>query len=465
MKKVIFIFLFLAGGLMQQLFAQAKPLTPGNIISVSDIHFDPFYDPSLMSKLITSDYKLWPGIFGSSTITQFSPYKSDSNFPLFKSALAAMQQQNPGPGFIVITGDFLCHDFTGQYGQYGSAYPDSMKSFTAKTIKFMAMLFDQYFPKTVVLPVLGNNDSYCGDYMIEPAGPFLNMFAKAWVPLQRNNSPAADINFVNAFSKGGYYTFPIPGSPGGMLVLLNTVFFSKKYVNYCGSMPGNPAGDELTWLGGIFKQNKVIKSKLWLVCHIPPGIDAYLSSQPGQGSCAQNIHAMWKDSSNKVFLDLVTKNAAFIHAGFAGHTHMDDFRVFYNKAGTPVSFLHITPAISPYFGNNPGFQLVSYNKTSFNLLNSQTYYLNLNNSNPAWAFEYNFNTTYGISGINPLTLDQVRKKLSSGTVYLNKYIGYYDVSNPSLNGINSGNWKAFWCTTGNLSKASFAGCYCGANGQ
>jgi hypothetical protein len=43
-----------------------------------------------------------------------------------------------------------------------------------------------------------------------------------------------------------------------------------------------------------------------------------------------------------------------IVASFAGHTHMDDFRLIGGREGR-YAFALITPAVSPIFGQNPGF--------------------------------------------------------------------------------------------------------------
>lgn len=459
MKKISAIILIMLAGCMQILTAQPGRSATGNILSASDIHFNPFFDPSLMDKLVKADYKQWPAIFNSSTIKQPNGYNSDANYPLFISALTAMKKQNSSPAFIIITGDFLCHSFQSNYAKYAPQYPDSVRSFTSKTIKLMAMMFDRYFPKSVVLPVLGNNDSFCGDYMIEPGGGFLNMFARAWAPLQRNHNKVSDNAFIAGFTKGGYYTYALKDGSGGKLVLLNTIFFSSNYNNSCETRPANPAADELSWLDNLLKHSRQKNGKLWLVAHIPPGIDVNKTIN-GKGSCAQNIRTMWRDSCNQVFQRMVIKYASIIRAGFAGHTHMDDFRLLYDAKGVPVYFMHITPAVSPLFANNPGFQSLTYNKASFKVLDSKTYYLNVNIPNAAWAFEYDFGKTYGVNGINPASLDKIRKKIAANTADLNNYIKYYDMSNPQSDGINAQNWKAYWCATGNLTTATFSGCYC-----
>jgi sphingomyelin phosphodiesterase acid-like 3 len=464
MKHTGLIILLLLGVAGTRLSAQSKTAGQGNIISISDVHFNPFFDSTLVNKLIVSNYGQWAGIFRSSAIQKPNGYGSDSNFPLLVSALAAMRRQNPSPDFMVITGDFLCHNFQKNFARYGKAYPDSLRSFSTKTIRFMAMMLNQYFPQTTILPVLGNNDSFCGDYMIDPDGEFLNNFARAFAPLQRNHNAHADARFIATFSKGGYYTFSLRDGSGGKMVMLNTVFFSNKYSNACGGLKGNPAGVELNWLAGVLKQSQAAKSKLWLACHIPPGIDAYASSKNATGNCLQDIKTMWRDSCSAVYLGLVTRYAPIIHAGFAGHTHMDDFRLLYQN-GKPISFMHITPAVSPLFANNPGFQVITYSKATFSLLNAKTYYLNLNSTAPAWAFEYDYQKAYGVKNISPASLNAVRQKIATDTAYRNKYINFYDVGNGPGNGVNLQNWKAYWCTTGNLTTATFADCYCGVAAQ
>lgn len=455
--RFVILLLLLTAGRSPGLKAQDPPAS-GAFLSASDFHFNPFFDPSLVDTLVRTDYTGWAGIFESSAITTPNSYGSDPNYPLFKSALMAMQQQNPQPAFILISGDFLCHDFQSNFGYYAPNYPDSLRSFIAKTINFMAWMLDHYFPKTIVLPVLGNNDSYCGDYEVQPNSPFLAMFARAWAPLQRNNDAVADSNFVQQFSIGGYYTYPLNYGIRAQLVLLNTVFFSAKYVNSCGNAADNPAADEMKWLDSLLQQSNTQRRAAWMVYHIAPSIDVYATLR-GHGTCASNITLMWDQGYNSQFLSLVTRYPSVVRAAFAGHTHMDDFKVIYNRT-LPVSFIHLTPAVSPLFANNPGFQQITFDTATLRLLNAATFYLNLGKGATAWIPEYNFRKTYGVNGINAASLSQVRRKIVTDTTFRNKYINLYNVSNPSGNGVNQTNWKAYWCGTGALTQQDFAKCYC-----
>jgi len=458
MKRNILILLLILGGTIS-VFAQ-KNVSNGKIICTSDVHFNPFFDHSLVVTLIKTPYKLWPSVFAKSKIQTANSWGSDSNYPLVKSALDAMQKQTPSPAFIIITGDFLCHSFKDSLLKCAPQYTDSLESFISKTTNLVAWMFDQHFPKTVVLPVLGNNDSYCGDYHISPIGSFLTMFAKAWVPLQRNHNAALDNAFIKQFTGHGYYTYALRDGSGGTMVMLNDIYMSLSYSDKCGDPTLNPAATELTWLGNVLKQAAAKNKKVWIADHIPPGVNVY-STVGKTNSCPQTVQLMMTDSSNKVFVGLMNTYHSTINASFSGHTHMDDFRVLYSAANVPISFIHITPAISPLFYNNPGFQIVEYSKTTFQLLNSQTYYYPLNLPQKAWTLEYDFQKTYGVTGINPITMDQVRQKILANPAYRANYVNYYDMSYPAGNGNNQVTWKGYWCGTGNFFGSSFEACNCG----
>ncbi len=468
MKKIAIV-LFSTLAVMQLSFGQKPTTGTGNILSVSDIHFNPFADAAPIRRLTQANYTRWTAIFDSLASKTPSQVGNDSNYALFISALKAMQKQNPSPDMIIITGDFLCHEFGTKFSSSAAMYPGTKEAFITKTINYMALKFKQYFPNTVILPVLGNNDSYCGDYKISPTGGFLSMFAKAWVPLQHNNNAAADAAFIRMFSTGGYYTFPLRDGSGGMAILLNTVLFVPGYQD-CNVPTQKPALAELAWLKGVLTQASTNKTKLWIVDHVPPGININPTVNPSNPAtpCTQNTQLMWTSSFNDTFIQHLTniqhltKYSNLIKANFSGHTHMDEFRVLYN-ATKPVSYVHVTPAISPLFYNNPGFETVTYNKTSLELIDYQTYFLNLKTNATQWAREYDFGKTYGVSAINPASLAKVSKKILDSAAYRNKYILYYNMSYPvTQDNINSTNWKGYWCGIGNFTINGFNQCYCNA---
>ena len=86
--------------------AGAAQQDTGTFVVLSDIHFDPFYDPDLKPQLQAADARQWLRIFGSSKVTKLSNYGADTNYPLLKSALASLRRRAPKPDFVLISGDF-----------------------------------------------------------------------------------------------------------------------------------------------------------------------------------------------------------------------------------------------------------------------------------------------------------------------------------------------------------------------
>ena len=131
--------------------------------------------------------------------------------------------------------------------------PEAYRDFTTKVIRFLAAEFRNRYPRTPILPALGNNDSYCGDYRITPDGPFASMFAAVWEPLLGLDQAHEGEAFRATFQRGGYYTIRLRQPAGHRVVVLNSVVFSQNYDNACGSSTHTPALDQLHWLAGTLE--------------------------------------------------------------------------------------------------------------------------------------------------------------------------------------------------------------------
>ncbi|MEO6694769.1 MAG: hypothetical protein ABIY50_06710, partial [Ignavibacteria bacterium] len=335
---------------------------------------------------------------------------------------------------------------------------DSLNLFIEKTIKFTTSMISKYFPSTTVFPTVGNDDAYCGNYMIDPGGPFLKMLGEAWEPIV--NAGGNNLSFKEDFSKGGYCIVNMPGRNKYKMLILNTVFFSTKYKNLCGDTLLDPGTDELTWLKKTLDECKLNNQKVWLSYHIPPGVDIY-ATIADTGSCEEKPFPSWDKKYNLEFIRIIHKYSSIIYSSFAGHFHRDDFRVLHNTI-RPVSYIHITPSISPIYGNNPAYQIISYNKSSFQLLNYETYYLkNLNVSDSAyWTFEYDFQTAYDQSQISPESMSAVRSLIWSDSVYRSRYILYYTANNPKAFPKDYNNWIYNYCGLASLEIKNYANCLC-----
>lgn len=453
--KKILILILLCTGLCS---AQQKE---NKFLNFSDLHFDPFYDSTIVDELVNSDYTEWESIFLNSNVQKVNLYKSDSNFPLFRSSMEEMSTRIPDPDFIIITGDFMGHDFSVEYEKFtGINNIDSLYEFKAKTIRFITSYILKFYPQTLIFPSVGNNDDFCGNYKITPEGDFLNLISVIWKPLVNAGGSNND-NFTEDFSKGGYCVLNFPGMKNFKMILLNTIYFSPKYINQCGDTLRDPGTEELVWLDSVLQQSTKLGQKVMLSYHIPPGADIY-GTIHGKGDCEEKIFSAWKDKYTEMFFRMVIKYGKSISSQFAGHFHRDDFRIFYDWF-EPVSFIHITPSISPIYDTNPSYQIFYYDQNEYEIVlnNFETYYLkDIETDKPYWTFEYDFNKSYDESAVTPLSMHNVSEKIFNDEKYRTSYIKYYTGMNAGMTVKDMSNWRYNWCGFGNLTKNDYANCMC-----
>jgi predicted MPP superfamily phosphohydrolase len=466
---LLFPLLFLAGcgsGTPQPVNNNNNNNVSGNtgngFLLISDIHFNPYYDPALVPELMKTDASQWEPIFAKSAVKGFgAPGKDETNYPLLVSTLQNMARTADKPDFIIFTGDFLAHQFDTRL-KSGTKPDEDYSSFVKKTISFLALVFSKYLPGQRVYFCLGNNDCDTGDYQIVPGGSFLKdtapIFAANFIKDADNQK-----SFNQTYPSGGYYAVTPLNSPNTSVISLNTSYFSVKYAVKTDEDPGNK---ELDWFENQLKDAKKHGKKVWLLMHIPPGANVFSTVSK------KEYVPMWQTHYNDRFIQLLKDNAAVITGSFAGHTHMDDFRVLV-QAPEPtkekqaqlqpqaLSFIRICPAISPQFGNNPGYQQFSYDRRSFSLIDFDTYWLNLEVADPLtaiWQKEYRFSTAFGQNAINANSMLTVYNGLKTDPTWRGLYTNYYNVGNLSQPVITDANFKAYHSGIGNWTETDFSAC-------
>jgi hypothetical protein len=101
-------------------------------------------------------------------------------------------------------------------------------------------------PGKPILLSLGNNDSSCGDYKIDPGGAYLAATREAVRSLAGAHLLAAD--FDETYSAGGYYAARHPTLADTTVVVLDDVLWSDEYDNACGTGGLEAATAMMTWL-------------------------------------------------------------------------------------------------------------------------------------------------------------------------------------------------------------------------
>jgi predicted phosphodiesterase len=424
----------------------------GTIISISDIHFDPLLstDSTVAHKIENSDYLHWEKIYASSSDKHISPIGEETNYNLLASALSQMKLSCPSPDFILFSGDLLAHKFRKYRTRVFANNERAYRAFVKQTLEFIGWRIHRTFPRAHVVFTLGNNDAY-EDYKLEPNGSFLHDTMNLYFTHYLKGEPAQLNAFARPFTTGGDYAFSPTGSSGNRILSLNDIFFS-------GKSGSNEYGwRQLQWLDSQLKAAKIKKQKVWIIFHIPPGVDVWSTLKKGHAVLFWD--SLHKDGDSKTFEDrfqeLIHVYSPEVKGMFAGHTHMDHFRLVSDRNHHWPAYVHITPAISPEFGNNPGFQVLTYDVQSFSVTDFDTYYYD----GAAWKEEYDFDAAYRRAPYNASNLAVLYQQLSNDPALRRSFVDYYDVENKRGNDITDRNWKAYWCGIGELTTGDFNACY------
>lgn len=432
----------------------------GIFLILTDIHFDPYTDPALVPELDKAPVTQWPRIFAKSDGSDVQGYGSDAGYRLTHSALRFIAGLGMTFDYVLYTGDYLSHHFISDYSRFAGQDGEGVTSFGIKTTRFVSDTIRSHVGDIPILGVLGNTDSVCGDYRIAPESPLTAGIRDQWAALSRAPGGFED------FDAGGYYKVPHPAVPGQDIIVLNNIFWSPKYVNACNPQGGNDPGDVMmTWLEHQLAETRQAGRKAQILLHVPPGINAYSSSK-GSGACDGRIMPFWRTPYGGRFLELMREHAGTVDYTFSGHTHMDSFTVLTDAGGKPLVASHITPAISPVFGNNPAFTAFLYDRKDGTVLDAATYYLaNLpeasSGARPDWKLEYVFRATYGVQDMSAASLSALAGQIAAQPAKRRTFETLYAATTQGSNPINAGNRRAYTCALTAVDSTSYATCYCG----
>ncbi|MFZ2445854.1 MAG: metallophosphoesterase [Syntrophobacteraceae bacterium] len=436
--------LFLACGLV---FAPHLLGAPGGqFLCVSDIHFDPLVglSASVGKQIVNSGYKSWHGIYAKHP-QPASGYGSETNFTLLDSALQEMRSACPHPDFIVFSGDLLAHAIHKMYAYVGN----DRHKLIRQTLSFISYQFDHYFPGVPIFFTLGNNDHY-HDYGFAPNDPFFRETGADFFRFYLKGDGVSRASFDKSFFAAGNYSARPAASPKNKIIALNNNFFSISSQN----QHKEESLKQLDRLESELASARAKRERVWIVMHIPPGVDVQGALKKKQ---ALSFWARLENSEHLSLLDkfirLLVEYSPETAAIFSGHTHMDYFRLILNR-GVASTLVHGAPAVTPQFGNNPGFQVFRYDKESFDLIDYDTYrygYIH------GWAKEYNLKQAYGTSLYDPAGMDTVWDRIQSDKAVRKHYTDFYTVGSTKVSIAEV--WKAYWCGIANLGGDGFNTCY------
>jgi sphingomyelin phosphodiesterase acid-like 3 len=368
------------------LYAAPPPRRPPvGVVFLSDIHFNPYTDPATVAQLIAQPASAWDAILAAAPTSpaltaaqKQCASQPDTQYTLLHSSFEAMRPAASRARFVTVSGDLLGHNFLACYEAFAlpetqtpayqfnrpiplnAAQQTSYSDFVGKTLAFLTSHVAAIFPRRPIYYALGNNDTDCDDYLLDPGSDFLRRTAVLFT----RTLPAAQRTPVRrSFAADGDYSLRLLALPNTRLIVLDDLYLSQGY-GPCtvtqGSAqhpPSDPAAAEIAWLKAQLRQAQLHHQRVWVMGHIPPGLNLYETVKTG--------HPVTFLKPDHDFAPILTASPGLVRLGIFAHTHIDSMGEL--DGATPVP-LKIVQSISPDHGNPPSFTLARINPATSRLI-------------------------------------------------------------------------------------------------
>jgi sphingomyelin phosphodiesterase acid-like 3 len=498
-KTLLALALLAASPLAAQYPAPPRPAPASSTIPalfLSDIHLDPFHDPAKVAKLDAAPAAQWPAILAApdsptqpadaAALQAACPTRGiDTPAVLWQSSLQAIRANTSAPAaahvsFVTFSGDLLAHSFDCKYKTLVPAGTRAdYLAFTEKTIRYVVSSLRATLPGVPLYIALGNNDSGCGDYQLDPRnddflGRIAPIVAEALAPAVHSSGRTHDA-VLHDFAAGGYFSAPLAAIPNTRILILDDVYSSARYAT-CAKLPDpTPAAAQLAWLDAQLADARAHHQSVWVLGHIPPGVDLYNTAVRQIDVCAQGQPVMFL-SSEKLAQTLAAYPGT-VRLALFGHTHADEMRLLLPEPAAPSSTsasqpvgipLKITASITPVNGNNPSFTLAQIDPATATLTDySVIVASNQTGIATTWSKEYTYSATYHEPSFSASSLAGLIANFDAdpsaasapSQAYLHNYF-------PGITGTRTAMltlaWRQYACSMDHDSAQSFAACVCAA---
>jgi sphingomyelin phosphodiesterase acid-like 3 len=450
----------------------AKGTVPALLLS--DIHFEPFWDPAKVPQLAAAPVSEWKAILATAPSPdqqqRFAALQqtchargADTSFALFDSSVKAMRKPAAGAGFVAVSGDLISHAFPCKYNTlFPNSEPEAYRTFVEKTLDYVIDELYGTFPGVPVFVALGNNDSDCGDYRLDAGSDFLKVIGKEVA----KDFPAAERQDAEQiFAAGGYYSVALPAPiENTRLLVLNDIFMSKNYSTCAGKSDPAAADAQIAWLRQQLAEARAGKEKIWVMGHIPPGVDLYTTATKMIDVCGGRSPVMYL--STEKLADVLVDSADVIELAIFAHTHMDETHLLRNdgQSGKSVA-VKVVSSISPINGNHPSFSVARIDPSSAALKDYKVFAAsNPSGVNAAWTEEYDFARSYHEAEFTSSSVTQLIAGFAADpgakTQASQNYIQDFSVG--YLSPVLTMFWPEYVCTLSNHTQQAFKACVCPA---
>ncbi|XP_057370154.1 sphingomyelin phosphodiesterase-like [Daphnia carinata] len=333
--------------------------------------------------------------------------KCDMPWRTLENAVKHMSKHHSDVAYIIWTGDLVPHDIWSTTREENMLIHESLLN-----------LIKKYFPDTPIYPTLGNHDAHPANTFATPeitdqdlgAEWLYQDAARLWTKFGLPDEVS------NTVRHGGYYTTLV--RPGLRMVSLNT--------NYCYTFnwwtltsTKDPASI-LSWLTKILEDAEAALEKVHIIAHIPPGNE----------DC-------WAIYSRE-FERIINRFESTVVAQFYGHTHNEEFKLFYDKgnATRPINVAFIAGSMTSFTDLSPSYRVYTIDgerpDSSWRVLDYSTWMMNLTLANlrgpthlPEWFELYQAKKEYALTDLNPNTVDSFFSRMLDNDALFQLYFKNY----------------------------------------
>ncbi|XP_023315583.1 sphingomyelin phosphodiesterase-like [Trichogramma pretiosum] len=305
--------------------------------------------------------------------------------------------------YIIWTGDLPPHDVWNQTRE------ENLR-ILRETVKQMV----GHFPGIPIFPAIGNHESAPVNSFPTSFSPSDTSISWLYNELDKEWQRWLPVGSSPTVRQGAFYSVLI--RPGFRIVSINTNYCNNK--NWWLLINSTDPVNELQWLVYELQAAEMNNEKVHIIGHIPPG----------HSDCLK----VW----SRNYYHIINRYESTITAQFFGHTHYDEFQIFYdtNDLGRALSIAYIGPSVSPYYDLNPGYRIYyvdgDHPKTTRLVLDHESWVMNLKEANlydyPVWYKLYSVKQTYQMSSLLPKDWDSlIDKMLNEPNMFDTYYRNYF----------------------------------------
>uniref|UniRef100_A0A336KIJ5 Sphingomyelin phosphodiesterase n=1 Tax=Culicoides sonorensis TaxID=179676 RepID=A0A336KIJ5_CULSO len=381
------------------------------IIHITDVHFDPRYVVGNNAKC--DDPTCCRESHGKPNNTanaagKWGSYDCDVPWESVVDLVQHLKAEHGDAEIIYYTGDTVDH------GIWETSF-----EFNINAMKKFEDYMAEEFNGMKFYPILGNHEAHPVDVFApeEISKESLSMnylygyISKAW----RRWLPQSTELTLN---RGGYYTTLV--RPGFRVVgLNNNVCYN---INWWVMYHPQEHTVQLNWLHDVLLQAEKANERVHILLHQPPG--------------GESCYYVWAREYQK----LIDRFHHIITGQFNGHTHREEFNVFYksNDLSRPINVAWNGGSQVTFTNVNPNYRVYHVDKETLEIVDAETYYYNLTeansgDANPRWQKMYSFKQEYGMEDLSPSSLDRLVTRFANDKDLLTKYWQFrYKLADPML---------------------------------